>query len=323
MRWLLRVAGAVAFAEVLRHADLRGAWTLAAAAGPVLALGLAPYLVQIALDALAWRTLLAALGHRLAWARLVRVRLGTEAVLLTLPGGSLVGESLKPVLLAKHAPVSDVVASVAVKRALLAAAESVYLWIALAAAHDYLAAAAPHVVAHLPLLVGIAAAILLAAAIGLGLAFASAGLAARAHALLTRLPIRRLRDALATRRDGFAATDEALVAIGRHRARLAAAWLLLLAAWLVEFGETYLLLRLVGVSLPPAAVLGMEAAVVFARNAAVFVPAGLGVQDAGYLAFLGAYGIVAAPAAAFVLVKRVKELVWIAVGYASLAGGAA
>jgi uncharacterized membrane protein YbhN (UPF0104 family) len=63
------------------------------------------------------------------------------------------------------------------------------------------------------------------------------------------------------------------------------------------------------------AVLAMEAAVVFARNAAFFVPAGLGVQDAGYLAFLSAFGVAAPLAAAFIVVKRTKELLWIAAGY--------
>jgi glycosyltransferase 2 family protein len=64
----------------------------------------------------------------------------------------------------------------------------------------------------------------------------------------------------------------------------------------------------------------MEAIVVFMRNLAFFVPAGLGVQDAGYIAFLHAFGIpnAAAGAAAFVIVKRAKELVWVGVGYACL-----
>ena len=57
---------------------------------------------------------------------------------------------------------------------------------------------------------------------------------------------------------------------------------------------------------------------VFARNAAFFVPAGLGIQDAGYLAFLSAFGAAAPLAAAFIVVKRTKELIWIAIGYVAL-----
>jgi glycosyltransferase 2 family protein len=53
------------------------------------------------------------------------------------------------------------------------------------------------------------------------------------------------------------------------------------------------------------------------RAAAFMVPAGLGVQDAGYVAFLGAFGVpeAATAGAAFVLIKRAKEIVWTALGY--------
>jgi uncharacterized membrane protein YbhN (UPF0104 family) len=51
------------------------------------------------------------------------------------------------------------------------------------------------------------------------------------------------------------------------------------------------------------------------------VPAGLGVQDVSYLAFLRALGVPDAlnVAAAFLLLKRAKECFWAAVGYAILA----
>jgi len=42
---------------------------------------------------------------------------------------------------------------------------------------------------------------------------------------------------------------------------------------------------------------------------------------AGYLAFLSAFGVAAPLAAAFIVVKRTKELIWIAIGYAVLLGG--
>jgi glycosyltransferase 2 family protein len=160
-----------------------------------------------------------------------------------------------------------------------------------------------------------AACVLAMIAVGLGLALISVSIASRARRAPARLPSKRLRAALEARRAGFDATDGAFAALGARRGRLAVSWLLLLGAWLVETGETYLLCRLVGIDLDIRHALAMEAAVVFARNAAFFVPAGLGIQDAGYLAFLSAFGIAAPLAAAFVVVKRTKELVWIAIGY--------
>ena len=82
--------------------------------------------------------------------------------------------------------------------------------------------------------------------------------------------------------------------------------------------------KLLGIDLSFAAVLAFEPVVSFARSAAFFIPAGLGVQDAGYMALLRAAGIPDAinRAAAFVLLKRFKELFWIAVGWMLLLANA-
>lgn len=320
-RWLAWLVGGAAFAWVLHRANVRDAIPVIAKAGPILALGLVPFFVQLALDALAWRALLAGLGRRVAWRRLLAVRLATEAVLLTVPGGSLVGESLKPYLLRRVAdvPIAETVATVAVKRALLTVALATYLALAWLTGRTLYAAASASVTgtAHLAgYVAGVAA---LVAGLG-GLALAallSATFADRVRRALSRLPSRRLSAALERRRAAFQVADDALVRL-RRPAVLATGFGLLVTVWLCEAVETYLLLRLVGVELALPHVLAIEAVVVVARNAAFFVPAGLGVQDAGYLAFLGASGVAPALSAAFLVAKRGKELVWIAVGYGVL-----
>ena len=319
LRWLLWGAGILAFVWVLRRADLRGAFPVFAAAGPVLVLALLPFIGQIALDALAWRTLLGGLGHRLAWSRLIAIRLATEAVLQSMPGGSLIGESLKPYLVRRAAPVpvSDAIASIAIQRCLLALAQAGYLALAVAVAHDLYARSSIAIVGTGGLVGYVAAAAvgLAIVAVGLGLGLWSASFADRARHVLAKLPSRRVRAALEARRTGFAATDRALAVLGQHRARVAIAWTLLGGAWLIETVETYLVCRLVGIELDLTHALAMEAAVVFVRNVAFVVPAGLGVQDAGYLAFLAAFGVAPPLATAFVVTKRIKELIWIATGY--------
>lgn len=321
LRMLAWLVGAGAFALVAIRAHLGDAIPVIGTAGPALALLLAPYLVQIGLDALAWRVLLGGLGHRPAWRRLVHVRLATEAVLLTVPGGSFVGESLKPYLLASHdpaIPLPHAVASVGIKRALLAIAQAGYVALALALGAGALAAASPGVTGtdQLPRAVAVVAIALLVVGLGLAFGFARGRVASRTRGALARLPSRRLRAALDRRRAGFATADAAFATLGARRRRLALATALLLAAWLVEAGETWLGCRLVGIELDPAHALAMEACVVFARNLAVVVPAGLGVQDAGYLGFLAAFGAAPSLAAAFVIAKRCKEVIWVGVGYA-------
>jgi uncharacterized protein (TIRG00374 family) len=320
VRWACWLAGIAAFAVVLSTADLRAAIPIVLGIGPVIAIGAIPYVGQIALDALAWRTLLGGLGHRVAWSRLLAVRLSTEAVLQTLPGGTLVGESLKPYLLARRVPIADTVASVGIKRCLLAYAESLYLALALLLGFDALAVHSRAIVGsdHLPLFVALASGGLAVVATGLLLAVANARLAERVRRLLSKLPSQRLRGWLEHRRAGFAATDANFGKLLARRGRLAMAFAILVAAWLVEAVETYVLCRLVGIDLAPTSVLAMEACVVFARNVTFFVPAGLGIQDAGYLAFFAAFGAATPAATAFVILKRVKELAWIAIGYSTL-----
>jgi uncharacterized protein (TIRG00374 family) len=322
VRWTCWLAGIAAFVVVLATADLHAAIPIVLGVGPVIALGLIPYFGQIGLDALAWRTLLGSLGHRIRWHRLVAVRLSTEAVLMTMPGGTFVGESLKPYLLARAAsvPIADTVATVAIKRCLIAFAQAIYMALALVLGYAVLAQHSHSIVGTgaLPLMVAGGVAVLVVVATGLSLAFANGRIAERVRRGLARLPSKRLRAALDKRRAGFAAADANFAIVLGHRGRVARALAVIVVAWLTEAVETYVLCRLVGIELAIPAVLAMEASVVFARNAAFFVPAGLGVQDAGYLAFFAAYGVAAPVAAAFVIVKRVKELVWIAVGYSTL-----
>jgi uncharacterized membrane protein YbhN (UPF0104 family) len=99
--------------------------------------------------------------------------------------------------------------------------------------------------------------------------------------------------------------------------------LLYLLAWLVRALETLLFLRLLGVEFSLAAAMILETALILLRSMAVPVPAGLGVQDAGYVLFLGALGVPDARTVgtAFVVMKRGKDLFWILVGFAFLGLG--
>jgi uncharacterized protein (TIRG00374 family) len=327
-RWIGRgmlLAGVALFAVMLHGSDLPGAGRILAATGPLILLAIIPYLAQIALDSLAWRTLLEALGRRIRWRRLIAIRLSTEAVLMSMPAGTFIGETLKPYLLAKTdaVPASETIATIGVKKALLTFAEAVYLSTALVIGWSLLTNESVEIMGSngLPYLVCGAVALLLVIGTLLSMAFLGGKTGDLVHRGLRRLPSRRFRAWLDEKRAGFDATDGAFVRLREcSRKQKVAAFLMLVGAWFVEAAETWVLLSLLGIHLPIADVLVMEAIVVFMRNLAFFVPAGLGVQDAGYIAFLHAFGIpnAAAGAAAFVILKRVKELVWVAIGYTCL-----
>ena len=321
MRWVILAVGLAAFALALRNTDLDRTGSLIAATGPLLLVCLLPYLVQIGFDSASWNTLLEALGRRVRWRRLFRIRLATEAVLMSMPAGGLVGESLKPYLLRRtdNVPAAQTVASIGIKKCVLVAAEAVYLGSAFVLGYSLLSAHSEQLIgtSGLPWLVLGGVVFLLLVAGLLSLAFVAGSVGDRVYRGLARIPIKSLRAWLDGERASFSATDSAFATIARSsRLRLLVSFLFMVAAWFTEAGETYLLLLVIGVDLPVLYVLTMEAVVVFTRNLAFFVPAGLGVQDAGYLAFLGAFGVdTTASAPAFVLLKRGKELVWIAAGY--------
>jgi hypothetical protein len=65
--------------------------------------------------------------------------------------------------------------------------------------------------------------------------------------------------------------------------------------------------------------MGAEVGISLVRSIGNFAPAGLGLQDAGYATMFAGLGVPIDTAAAFVLFKRSKEVLWIACGYALLA----
>jgi uncharacterized membrane protein YbhN (UPF0104 family) len=319
-RGLLKGALAlVALAIVCRaggsvHVDQAAAMVVRS--GAWVAVGLLPYAVALALDALAWQHLLKPVTLA-PLALLVRVRLRCDAFGATVPGGTLVGESIAPAWLRASMPLEVGVAAVAARKCVVGAAEGLYLVASGIAAFSVMATRS-RAVPWIVLALGLA---MLALFVSVGLALRSGAIAGRLHRRLASIPVGPLRGWIAPAARAFADTDERLASILRGSpGRLALACLLSLLAWTVESVESWLLLRLVGVTLPLHTVIAFEASASLLRSIGAFSPGGLGVQDAGYIAALGALGMPEAitAGAAFLVLKRGKDLVWAVAGYASL-----
>jgi hypothetical protein len=144
----------------------------------------------------------------------------------------------------------------------------------------------------------------------------------RLHGLLGRVPVPALRRWFEERRDRFLAVDAhcGRLAAGGRRLAAATAWFYL--GWLVESVETFVLLSLLGARVDFSAVLAIEASVALIRSLTAFAPAGLGFQDASYLGFFHAFALAdwANVGAAFMVLKRGKEALWVLVGYLLLIG---
>ena len=315
LRVLVVVLSAGLFVRVLWMADLRNVARLLADVGPLALLAVVPYGVAVTVDTAGWAAILRGLEARVATWRLLRLRLSTEAVQLSFPGGPILAEGLKVWFLFREfgVPVPEGSASLAVKKALQLGTQGVYLLTAAVVAGSALPEGSR--LRGALFLLGMLSTIVSA---GMVAVLLSGRVAERLFRLLRRIPVARVQNWMITREVAFMDTDQHVRAVLQSHARgLVVAFLWILAGWFAEALETWVLLRLLAMDLSFAAVLAFEPVVSFARSAAFFIPAGLGVQDAGYMAFLQRAAIPDAvnKAAAFVLLKRFKEVVWIAVGW--------
>jgi glycosyltransferase 2 family protein len=308
-----------------RRVDIRRVRDLVVGLGWLVLVIPVPQLSSFCCETLGWKWAFRSLGRRVSYLPLLRVRMTTDALTHSLPGGVVWCETTAPFLLRRHCgvPLPEGVAGVAARKYLLLLSQSVYVGLIFLFGFSYLQASSARVlgVHGLPWVVlGISAVLgLAAAAVSVGLQ--RGALASRVHTWLERIPSRRWRSFLAQKRPGFVAADDQMARFfGSSLTRRAPAALSFLAGWVSESIETFLILRLLGVDLDFTAVASFEVVLAFLRHTLVFLPAGLGVQDAGYAAFLGALGVPGAlsVAAAFVLLKRSKEVLWASAGYAFL-----
>jgi uncharacterized membrane protein YbhN (UPF0104 family) len=299
---------------------------IARTGGAALLWALVPMGVALAVESFGWAWAFRRSGHDVPFLGVWRARVTSEALALTLPAGMLFCESTKPFLLARHcglrAEVS--IAGMAMRKYLLLCSQAVYITVFALLGAPFLERASSGVIGRsgLPGALLVVGGVVLAAAIGSGLSLRDGRIAERLRTALARLPLGGLRGKLDRSRGRFVQTDDELENFFRGGLPLATLPALpFLVSWLLEAVETFLILRLLGVDLPFEAVAALEVALSFTRHVTFLLPAGLGVQDLGYVAFLRALGASdpLTMGAAFVLIKRAKECAWAVVGFSLLA----
>ncbi len=305
VRLAFGVAGLVFFFGLVLHADLQEVGSTLLRLPAFALLALLPFPLSLGADALAWKRLLHQLGERASFARTWAVRFASEAVGNAVPMAGLASETVGPTLLAARTgvPLSKAVASSAAKRWLVARAHATYVLICVA----LLAAGRGAAVVPVTLCVAVAAG-LAALSATTQLVAGKGRPAERVFSLLDRLPL--VGGLVAGKKSAFSSVDADLGALARSLTP--DAWALVVMAWLFEGTETWLLLRAVGLPVGWTDAIAMDGVLSALRSTAVFVPSGLGVQDAGFAYFLGEQQD--SQAAAFLLLKRGKELLYVGLG---------
>ncbi|MBI4574736.1 MAG: flippase-like domain-containing protein [Planctomycetes bacterium] len=317
-RWTLLAVGLAILAALVVHAGPASLLAAVRRAGwPALALVL-PYAAVYLADAEAWRWCIRAAGVHPAprLGAVFAVRAAGEAVNHLTPLAYCGGEPLKGVLLARlGVDPARAMASVVSSRTVMNLAQVAFVaaGVGLAVRHGvgggWVSASA------------LAAAGVLAAT-GVLLAFQFRGPGKLALALARRLG--RTGPWLERHATGLARFDEAVRRFYEAEPRpLACSFLWSTAGWVLGAGEVWLGLGLLGAPVGVAEALAMEAVIGVIKGAGFFVPASLGVQEGGTVLWLAAWGVAAPEATAFALLRRVRELAWLAVGLACLRGAPA
>jgi len=319
---ILGCAVAVAVvARVVAQADAAATVRAIRSEGPLVLTAFMPFAAGMTLDACGMVVLLRALGHRTSLAQMLPVRFASEALHLTLPAGFVASDTATAVLLGKRCgvPVRDgAVASIA-RKWLVMRSHGAYIAVGAVAGFTALRALARALHASsLPWLVLASALVPLALSVAVGAGLLGRSTFSRIHAALRRIPSKRLRRWLDARGHEAVATDGRVARLRRAGGATWIAALAFLACWCFEALESAWILHLVGARIDLSSVFAFEAGLSMVRSVAVFAPSGLGVVDLGYAAVLHALGVEAGAVAAFVLLRRAKEAVWVAAGYAIL-----
>ena len=302
LRLLLLLLGlGVLVALVLEH-DPAAVWAsiarLSWRLGVVL---LFPVALVMVFDTLGWRF---AFRHdRVPFGVLAATRLAGEAFNIVTPTAAMGGEVVKAWLLRERAPLDESVPSVIIAKTTITIAQGLFLLLGVGLAALTLRGSA--LLAGMEWLLGLEV-----LALGVFIVMQTRGLVGWSARVLARLGVRRL-GASAT----VARVDEALAEFyARRPGRLALSIAFHLVAWLLGSLEAWLILSFLGVHVSLATATVIEAFGTGIRFATFLVPASLGAAEGGYVVTFLALGLGTAEGVSFGLVRRLRELVWVALG---------
>jgi uncharacterized membrane protein YbhN (UPF0104 family) len=279
-----------------------------------------PYAGVISLDAAGWRGCMTPSRSRLSLRGLSMIRLSTDAVMNTVPAGVAIAETLRPLLLQKHFGLrtGEAVASTMLAKINMAVTQMIFVILAV-----LLLTLQEGSRAGLGLVGttrGQALVISLSVAFLLLLLLPYAGVRLQGiTTLLSSLRLPPLSRLLGRIHGAVREIDNEIARFVRgSRTQLASVLGIFLLSWLMTAAETWLIFYLLGQELTLAQAAILEGLLSAIKLVFFFIPSGLGAQELGIPAILGVFGVpeVAVMAAAFIILRRGKELAWTTTGLA-------
>lgn len=323
LRTILLVLGLLTFAGLIWHIGPGAILSAIASLGPAaLLVILVPSLLMYLLEAYGWRLTLRAHAARVSFGRLLAIRTAGEVVNMTTPSAYVGGEPLKALLLKPHGvPMIEALASVITAKTTMTIAQVLFILLGIGLAFGLVGSSGGSAG-------GDSNAALLTALVGVGLLLFGIALFVMVQriglflGLLNVLRWCRIRiPYLETREDKLRELDRTILDFYTQDRR---AFLLSIGffffGWLAEALEVYAILYFIGgTPVSPLAAVAIGALSVFIKGGTFFIPGSLGAQEGGNLLVLVAFGYTELTGITFALLRRVRELVWIAIGLGCLA----
>jgi uncharacterized protein (TIRG00374 family) len=303
--------GAGLLVAVLASIDLAQVLVLLGRLGWGFLLVMAAAALVFSADVASWLAVLPALPFKLGpWLWIWKVRLVGEMLNVVTPLGGLGGEPAKGLILVKHRSLDprETVASLLVARTSLLLSFLPFLGIAYALMRREPALGADTVTA-----IGIGSLLFAGGILGFFLV--------QRFRVASRIAgfVHRFRFAAGLERflDEIRAVDRELHRLYVEAApRFGAALVLAFLGWLLGALELYVISSLLGYPLTVPEILIIEAVVQLVRQATGLIPGSLGAVEGAFLLLYGAFAGEPSVGVAVALVRRARDLVWIAAGLA-------
>ena len=276
----------------------------------------AVYGIGCLLNTAAWKIILTTPYKTISFSKLFQIHVAGESMYRFIPVGVVVGEAAKIFLLTKQSRFEspEAVSSLVIRKLLMGLSQGMYiglgvlLGILLSQGNE-----------SVQLVFAGVSVVVLGAFLLIGIKLSRGSFFTWLFSFLRKLPV--VGPKAANNKPFFERTDIQLKDFFiRKRRQGVLAFFLFFGGWLTEAFETYLIIAVLGMTVLPYQVMIFEPIVSLTRSLAFFIPGGLGVMDSGYVSAFGSAGIanVATAGAAFILIKRSKELFWIVIGLLSM-----
>lgn len=317
LRLFLLLVGLLALGVIVWHIGPGNIYDAAAQLGPAaLLVMLIPSVIMYVVEAYGWKVTLGPSGRDIPFWRVLAIRTAGEVVNMTTPSGYVGGEPLKASLLRKHhVPMEEAYTSVIIAKTTMTIAEVLFILLGIALGVWLLGGNDSSGQTVVAALVSVG---LLALGTAAFVFVQRQGLCSWLLELLRKVGLKIAY--LEAREEKLRSLDRAILEFYRHKrpAFYASAGLFFLG-WMAEALEVYVILYYLGGPTMALSAISIGALSVFIKGSTFFIPGSLGAQDGGNLLLLEAFGYSGVAGITFALLRRFRELVWIAVGLLCLA----